>query len=422
MIDVLRSTTSRGRLLVGGQSDCTVMVKAAERHQQLLGRLARAVQAGRQRKIKACVYTILNSPESRLSALVRTIFYDEHADPYSVRELCQRARELHPHGRNTEGVKVYYREKAAGDGWRPVVSFGWRRRALQALCADILRICLPSYQFDFMEKGNGGADGAAQRLGQIIKEGNYARVLTIDIKNCFGSVQKEGAAELLPLPGSVVRNALLIQDDVETSVELRNVEGNTYTGCPTLVRRLLHEADTAARLGIPQGSLASNLIMSRGVLGPKLYATPFVDRLVLHGDDIAVAAKNEEEAESIYNTLRTLLECSGRAGPLTIGRHKIWSPDEYVDFCKYKIKRTALVFGGEVRFSPSTPSLRRYDQKVERIYVRAKPGEEDEKVEQYTAAWQMAYPLWMREFAEDNIKIGEIQAKADAWRKKCGKS
>jgi len=388
------------------------LMKAGIELHGLLEKLARAVLAGKK-KIRYLVHTILNSPAAKLSALVRTIHYDVDMPPYTLTELLRRARFLFPYARIDEPVHLRLKEKDSGE-LRPVMCFGWQRRALQKLCGDILKVLLPAYSFDFMEKGNGGADGAAQYLGAIIKEGQYDFVITVDIKNCFRSVNKAGIEQLLPLPAPVTNNVLLILGD--TAIRKEPPAGGE-TDEHSLHTSIL-EADT--RQGIPQGSSVSNLFMSRAVLGPLLNATPFADRTVLHGDDIAVAAKTATEAEAIYQTLRSLLENDGPAGPLTIGFHKIWCVDMYVNFCKYKLRRTPKVFGAEIRYSPATRSYDRYEHNVEKIYLQAPDGEEGQQVTQYSEAWKKAfYPLWQpNELAEDMLAVTTMNAMSNAWKKK----
>jgi len=409
-IHVQRSTVTRGQLLVATQAELEVVTDAGIELQNLLEKLARAVLAGKKKKIKHLVHTILRSRAAMLCALVRTIPYHADAPPYSLTELLQRVHTLFPYAPIDEPVSLRLKEKDSGE-LRPVLCFGWQRRALQKLCGDILKVLLPAYSFDFMEKGNGGPDGAAKYLGAIIKEGQYDFVLTIDIKNCFRSVNKAGVAQLLsPLPTPVTNNVLLTMDDITMGKETCDL-GDLPT-------QFFLEADTAARQGIPQGSSTSTLIMSRAVLGPLLNATPYAGRVLLHGDDIAVAAKTVEEAGDIYKTLRSRLENNGPAGPLTIGFHKIWCVEKYVNFCKYKLRRTPEVFGAEIRFCPSTRSFHRYERNVVRTYLQAPDGEEEQHVAQYSEAWKKAFgALWQpNELAEDMLAVTTMNAMSDAWK------
>jgi len=219
--------------LVADQVELDELVKAGGEAQELLEQLARVQKAGKKKKIKHLVSKILNSPAAKLSALVRTIYYDHGASPYTLTELRKRARALFPYARIDEPVKLHFKVKDSGE-LRPVLSFGRQRRALQTLCADILHVLLPAYSFDFMEKGNGGADGAAEHLGSIIKEGNYDFVLTADIRNCFRSVNKAGIAQLLPLLAPVTNNVLLVPDDTTIRKEPQGRRGTSTRPPPSI--------------------------------------------------------------------------------------------------------------------------------------------------------------------------------------------
>jgi hypothetical protein len=91
-IHVLRSTVSRGQLLVATKAKLDAVTKAGIELQDCLERLARAVLAGKKKKIKHLVRIILSSPAAKLSALVRTIPCDADAPPYTLAELLRRAR------------------------------------------------------------------------------------------------------------------------------------------------------------------------------------------------------------------------------------------------------------------------------------------------------------------------------------------
>jgi len=57
----------------------------------------------------------------------------------------------------------------------------------------------------------------------------------------------------------------------------------------------------------------------------------FADRIVLCGDDLAVPVKDQLEGEVVLETLQSLYAASP-VGPLTIGRHSVFSIHHGVDF------------------------------------------------------------------------------------------
>jgi len=104
--------------------------------------------------------------------------------------------------------------------------------------------------------------------------------------------------------------------------------------------------------------------MSRAVLGPLLNTTPFVGRLVLFGDDVAVPAKDQTEAEDVLHTLRSRYE-SCPTGSLIIGRQQVEDiRSKRVYFGQYGIKRWPTFLGGGVDITPAYNSFERSKDKV----------------------------------------------------------
>ena len=185
-------------------------------------------------------------------------------------------------------------EPKATGGNRPVVAFGKKRRALQVGCRHTLSAKYSAAPFDFSAKGKGGVSAAIRQLHKLITEGGYEYVVTIDVKDCFGSAKKKKVEELLPLPKQVVNNVLLIQDEVNVvvkSAKTGNVMGlYSLNTSPTMTNL---QAMEAARRGVSQGSSVSGMIMYWAVIGPLLSALPFANRIVLVGDDQAIPVKDK---------------------------------------------------------------------------------------------------------------------------------
>ena len=144
---------------------------------------------------------------------------------------------------------------------------------------------------------------------------------------------------------------------------------------------------------LPQGGLASNLIMSRAVLDPLLNAMPFVNRLVVYGDDIAVAANSEAEAKDAENVLRSALE-NTPFGPLAIGRYKIRHRSERINFAKYGLKQDPWNPDGPMEACPSARSFERFGERAEGRYLDGPAETGKGRVSRYRKAWPKAFPLW----------------------------
>jgi hypothetical protein len=280
----------------------------------------------------------------------------------------------------------------------------------------MLAILLDPFSFDFSEPGR-GADAAAHYLNQLIEGGKGEYVLTADISSFFRSIDKKGVPALVPLPRRAVNNILLVGDDVEVKVE--RPAGTEWpiklsTNPDTHTDKL--EADTAARQGLPQGCAASNIITSRAVLGPLLRQTPFADRVVLYGDNIAVVTESEEEAVATLEALRSELR-STPVGPLDIGGYTIGHIGRYIDYCKYRHYARAPIFGGGIRTCPSRISFIRREHRIQKRYLSGSEQDAEGRVEGYDLDWLRSFPLReVNEFSEAILEVTRIEAMRDAWR------
>lgn len=391
MSAVLKSTLARGEHLLLDSADRLRLREYARSYQRHLDQLERAHVRGDVRSAENLTRAILRSHSARVCALVRTMRLSKAKPPpapptrpFTMRRLDVLAATLSPYRSIPEAVRVLPKTKDDGSV-RYVTSFGLRRKALQRICADILDLRLPSFDFDFLRKGR-GADAAMLRIAQLIEEGGYEYVVTIDIKNCFRSAMKDRVAAVLPLPETVTNNVLLIQDEVELEMGQPTTQPGALS---SMGDNTTSRPDEAARQGIPMGSSASTQIMSRAVLGPLLATTAFASRVVLYGDDVGIVARDEAEAEAIYEALHSLLQRSP-VGPLSIGRSDIQCVRRKVNFVKYAVKRRPAIFGGGLRITPSFRSYWRFEERSWRKFQKS--GEA--QVDLYRQHWTRSFPLW----------------------------
>jgi hypothetical protein len=358
---------------------------------------------------------ILGSDAAKVLAVARTIKWKPGDAPITLGHLKALAATLNPYLPIAEVVRLLDAERFSNRN-RWVLDFGQLRRAAQIICADLLDVLLPVYEFDYLAQGK-GADRATLRLMEIIDTGKYEWVGVFDLTAAFGSINKEKLAALLPLPASVVNNVLLVLDEVVVELA-KEVTASLFNLPLSVSTHIRSSADTAVRKGLPQGGLASNLIMSRAVLGPLLDATPFVDRLVLYGDDIAVTAKSEAEAKEIEHVLRSALE-NTPFGPLTIGRYKIYHRSQRIHFVKYGLKQDSWNPNGPMEPCPSARSFERFGERAEARYLDGPPETAKGRVSRYRKAWPNAFPLWKQnEYSRGLLWQTAFEARRNAERRK----
>jgi hypothetical protein len=416
MNSAFNSTMDCGRGLLLGADDLRDLAQFAKSYQRRLDQLERAHQQGDKKAVKHCTGEILKSFGAKVCVTVRAIKLQSGQVPPTFTQIKERADTLNPFQAIPEPVSTWLEPKVAG-GCRQLLSFHWKRRALQIMCGDILSVAYPAAPFDYSARDKGGVKAATIFLHKLIKEGGYQYVVTVDIKDCFGSAIKKKVGELLPLPEKVVNNVLLVQDDVTVVVK---PDKGQWTGLlfPNHLPAVSAIAtDEAARRGVPQGSSASGIIMYRAVLGPLLCTLPFADRIVLVGDDLAVPVKDILEGEAVLKALKSLYAASP-VGLLTIGRHSLCHVKDGFDFASYrtrlKPKWKAVLDGVTEWYLHLRPTLRAYEKsehKAAKKYHDAGGGLPGWKqVVLYKKRWMASFPLWKPNYFSKLYLWLELQA------------
>jgi hypothetical protein len=155
--------------------------------------------------------------------------------------------------------------------------------------------------------------------------------------------------------------------------------------------------EQAVRRGIPQGSPASSLIASF-LLGPILKALPCGDRIVLYGDDFAIGAFSENEAQAYIGAFKKILK-THPVGPLELKEgSKVAAVKPHFEFVKYRY--CASDAGTHRR--PSGRSYYRYEHRLRERVLNAGPLHAKESGFSYMRNWASAFPKW------DKNELSEI--------------
>jgi hypothetical protein len=348
--------------------------RQALHYQRQIARLARASAAANPHHTKALAFRVLGSMSAKMSALLRSLGTEE-VEGTTMTTLTALARELTAQSAGSEPVRPFYKRKPAG-GRRPIVEFGHKRRAFQVICSDVIRVTSPVFEREYLRSSRGPERLVLDLLG-LLHTGGLAYVVTTDIKNCYGSINKEVLHQRLQLPKWAIDTIITIDDHAEL-----NLQGISPTLCLAL--------DKAARRGLPQGASTSHLVLSRAILGPALATLSFSDRLFLYGDNISVAVRSRQEAEEAITALRSLLE-NVPAGPLHIAGTKVYSTHEAIELVKYRLRPVPHRFGSGFRIGPSAKSFSLFEQ---RVRERSAKRESQSEIEAYRDQWPDAFPLW----------------------------
>ena len=346
----------------------------ADRHEKQLRRLAAAAMAKDSANIKSIQRLILHSHSSKLACLIRVVTKEDKLTPEAIREM---AEALDPWKDCGEPIDAWAEPKASGEGWRPICWFGVKRSALQTLVADVLATKHGNEPFDYLVKGK-GAEAASDEIVDFIERG-YRFFVLADIKNFFRSVQKAYVEEAMGLPKAVMRNSVLISP-----------EAPLYLRKGVLLYSTIKAFDGAVRSGLPQGSRASQIIASL-LLGPALTEISPAKRLVGHGDDIAIAVRNEKEAGALTNALDGVLQ-SHPAGPFRLKRCEVAHAGDGFNFLQDRHRWDEVDHA--VHRRPSTNSYRRYRAEVMRLVHENEYAQAVRKIARYRYLWMKSFRRW----------------------------
>jgi len=286
-----------------------------------------------------------------------------------------------------ETIEVRAHPKPNGS-WRPVSRFGPIRQAEQLICRDLLRLLDLAEFRDFALTG--GVHPACARVKEMILDGNNRYFVIFDIRNCFGSFNRDGVRNRLPLPRRVIDHVLTPARMTEAISIIKTITTDSTSTHYTIP--LPSELTDAARLGLPQGSRVSNHAAAR-LLGPELASIPRYDEAVINRDDGLFPAASKAEALTIIDALKEVLGASP-IGPLTLGSLKLCTAEQGFSFLGYEFRRTGTYWSPGFCIRPSAKSWCKFVRKAVAKALTAEPSKLMETIEGYADQWEKAFPFW----------------------------
>lgn len=328
---------------------------------------------------------LLKSFNAKFCSLIMA--WPDDTAPVTFEELEATAKQLSPIKPINEKIKVVGILKENGK-LRHILMFGPKRRAMQYLCLQVLKVRLGESPYEYARKGRGRDKALLAAIKAIKMKGGPRHFITTDIKECFPSFNREAIMKLLPLRNDVVKNCLLIPNDALLEIANASISEN------------------AVRSGIPTGSLASPYIASK-LLEPVLQQ--FGDHVWSHVDDIMIGCKTAEETQAKMKTLVMLLD-QHPAGPLFMKEMNYAPLGKIIDFLGYRLVRRWKQFGGGARTYPSQKSFQkmrvRLTSRLEYVDLND-PANEYFSFDDFRAVADGYLNDWINSYgAWDNRKIG----------------
>lgn len=330
---------------------------------------------GSHKAARAKVNHILNSFHARASAALLGLKKGSVIGTWS--DLSALAFQMDCRRPSGEPVKAWAKDKSSGE-WRPICEFGPIGRSCQRLVLDLLRAWMGDSPFEYARKGR-GRDRAINAILGSIRNGGARWFITADIRDFYRNIRPEGLRGIIPLPASVTRNVI--------SVPLENPILSGSDNPITL--------QTAAREGIPQGSLASPFIAAKVV--EAVLQSLHCRITVSYVDNLCLGFKTECEAKTILHALVQALT-EHPAGPLLLkGDVAIFELGKPNDFLGYRISRRWPSDGG---YAYAHPSPAAFEKMTLKLRATLEDVEDDDALLQvataYVAAWLAAQVAWER--------------------------
>jgi hypothetical protein len=365
------------------------VAKARDHVGKLLDRIRAAHDSGQHSKARHLTQLYLGTYDARYLA-VREAYRKLRKDirPKTT-TLPSVARSLNARAGTQEKVLIKIIKIHESPDWtRVILEFGLENSALQELVLPVLEAQADLNPNQYLLRG---AHVAIKRVARLLKNG-YEWVVEIDISDSYQCFDRERVPELLPIPKEVTRRVLLC---------------GTY--CVELGTSIFGPADSAeeddqfiaaefpgARQGIPQGSVASPLVVEM-LLAPLFDNLPQVGVAIGHGGNLLAMAKTEGDALSLTSAILSGLEAHP-AGQLQPDQPRLFASGEPIEFLGHYLR----VSNDVVRIDPSKANLEDFDialqsglHAINKMSLKdaGKKEVRKAKLRQYVRSWTAAFKM-----------------------------
>ena len=360
--------------------------KHAKRYRKELLKLEAAQLRGRKHQVRRRSFMVEHSYSCRFCAFL--LGYPKSGKALTLAQAKKLSEQVNLRKPSVEKVRVREMEKPEG-GKRVIMAFGPRDRAAKWLADSILRAIWGISPYEYSRQGR-GRDAAIRETIHSFNEGGARRIIKVDIKGFYPSVDMEKLEPLIPLPLSVIRTTLRIPKTKAIDLSL----------APTT-------SENAVRMGLITGSRPSALIASR-VFEPMLQNLPGARLALNHGDDGIVTVRTDEQAETVKMTL-ALRATEHPCGPFKLKELEILRMGTVHDILGYMLRHRAKIYGGGARISVSPKAILRFQRKLAR-YLALRPISSWEQIaEKKCRGWVASFGQWKHDGSVVDIALQELE-------------
>ncbi len=289
------------------------------------------------------------------------------------------------------------------------MNFDIRHRALQKMFCDVIAQAFEPHPNQFALRG--GTKAALERVREaLLAEGSF--VCEIDIRDCYPSISTAQFHKTFKLKKEII-------ETVTTTSDLALILGKKMFPLtegevpnPVLDGIVLEFHLNAVRLGIPQGSSVSPLVLE-SITKPILEAIPGEAVVVNYADNFLVIGGTKVEVHETVEALRACLRAS-LAGRFHVGPYQIENAKDGFDFLGNHIR----LYGGKVQFKPTDRNIQKFESRFsrDRAYIENpnipenRRRKRSEALKRYVRRWPGCYPLWdgAKDFSKKHSLIADM--------------
>jgi RNA-directed DNA polymerase len=270
------------------------------------------------------------------------------------------------------------RLKPKATGLREVVMFELFDVARQKLIAMLLRPFVRLHPVQYALEG-GRSVACEELLKALIQAPANARIIHVDITNCYGSISRQWLRENLPLSASIIER-LVFPDVLRWHLGLAHCENEG--------------TEESGRWGIPQGSAVSPIIAEFVMADILRAGADLLEglRCFNYSDNLAVIGVLVPGDFEVSAFMERLVEVfrNHRAGPFQLRFVEVSTVTRPFRFLGYHFQKTA---NGARAFLPERVAFLR-EMNIERDLLEAETLAKVLKIEHAARSYCASFPLW----------------------------
>lgn len=339
-----------------------------------------------ENKRKKIIYQIINSFSVKVICAIRG--YPKKIGTTCYSTIVEIAKGVNLCKPSDEPVKVIKKYKSPSS-YRIIYSFGPIERAKQRLVSDLIAVMHGFSKYDFAIRGKGVNKAISEVLNQL-KKGGYQAIGTIDVTNCFPSINMDAIQSVINLPKSIIINTILEKSDVKVFANANAL--HTDSGHQDHLTPAANSSNCGV-LGLPQGSICSSIVA--GKVLERILDKVSAKFKIAFVDDFLVTGKTPEDVLLAYETIKEAAKVTYPNTPLVLKFSPPVKLGGRMNFLGAWFRLKEFYGNKGTHVSPSEKALRKFYINLAKRLVNDTPVEEwNDASEQYVLHWSNSKKWW----------------------------